>query len=323
MVEIDSDLEVTSQLDEVRLHIESAASEDISFSLAGENVGTFHSLPLVVGVTPHGALDHPVILTAYGRRQGVDKVSQSARLAYVPADKRLVSLWLGHDCTGVTCSDDGLTCRHGACVSDAVDPASLPIYDKNARPRGGDAAPSNGTGGATGGVRPDGGRSNEADASVDVPRGGGAGGSVPGTGGATGKGGATGGTQGAGSGGAAGGAKSPGGVATGGVRGTGGVTGGPTASGGSATGGTATGGMATGGAAAGGAAGSSCFTAAKALCSSCMENGNSLSKKCSDMIDCMAAKWPCSNNCVTDCLNSVAGSGVVQTCATNDVKMCQ
>lgn len=95
------------------------------------------------------------------------------------------------------------------------------------------------------------------------------------------------------------------------------------ATGGAATGGMATGGMATGGMAAGGAAGSSCFTAAKALCSSCMENGNSLSKKCSDMIDCMAAKWPCANNCTTDCLNAVAGSGVVQTCATNNLKMCQ
>jgi hypothetical protein len=51
-----------------------------------------------------------------------------------------------------------------------------------------------------------------------------------------------------------------------------------------------------------------------APCSMCKDNQTSLETKCEAMIDCLAAKYPCTANCATECLNMVGGSGVLSTC---------
>jgi hypothetical protein len=55
-------------------------------------------------------------------------------------------------------------------------------------------------------------------------------------------------------------------------------------------------------------------------CSMCKENGNDVSKKCMDMIDCLESKYPCTkatnpNNCYTNCLNTAQGDSIVDGCA--------
>jgi hypothetical protein len=108
----------------------------------------------------------------------------------------------------------------------------------------------------------------------------------------------------------------------GGARGTGGVTG---AGGARGTGGvTGAGGAITGAGGAGGGA-SNCVGAIQAggyafagvaPCSDCHDNSLSLADKCVGMVDCMAASWPCTGNCATMCLNSVGGSGPVNSCVS-------
>ena len=109
------------------------------------------------------------------------------------------------------------------------------------------------------------------------------------------------------------GGRGVGGAGIGGARATGGTTG---------AGGTGTGGRGTGGRT-GDAGGTNCITAIQgagyafspaAPCSACMENGNSLTVKCMQMIDCLGAGWPCTGNCKTTCLNSVGGSGPLSGC---------
>jgi hypothetical protein len=51
-------------------------------------------------------------------------------------------------------------------------------------------------------------------------------------------------------------------------------------------------------------------------CSQCKDNGVDLAQKCKDMIDCLAPKWPCTNDCVTTCLNEAQGSSVVGNCVS-------
>jgi hypothetical protein len=58
--------------------------------------------------------------------------------------------------------------------------------------------------------------------------------------------------------------------------------------------------------------GYSCGSAAP--CSACNSNGTSLELKCQSALKCIEAKWPCSNNCLTECYNSVGADGVVQSC---------
>lgn len=114
-----------------------------------------------------------------------------------------------------------------------------------------------------------------------------------------------------------GGASSSGGQGAGGGLASGGraATGGSVGSGGASSSGGRSG---TGG----GAGGGNCLTTVQAagyssgsaMCSSCRDNSTPLADKCMAMVDCMASQWPCSGNCETNCLNMVAGSGIVANC---------
>jgi hypothetical protein len=35
------------------------------------------------------------------------------------------------------------------------------------------------------------------------------------------------------------------------------------------------------------------------------------------MIDCLGLSWPCTGNCWNNCLNSVTGNSILNTCVTN------
>jgi hypothetical protein len=50
-------------------------------------------------------------------------------------------------------------------------------------------------------------------------------------------------------------------------------------------------------------------------CSMCKENTVDWSTACMTMIDCMAAMYPCTGNCETNCLNASHGDSTVATCA--------
>ena len=136
-----------------------------------------------------------------------------------------------------------------------------------------------------------------------------------------------------------------GGSGVGGFRGSGGSGAGGSGTGGKGAGGSSMGGRGMGGTGAGGIAvdggsmggrgmggtgaggrivdgGANCVTTIKnagysagtaPACSACMENGNSLTLKCTTMIDCMTGCFG-TNNCETDCLHSVSGSGPLSGC---------
>ena len=49
-------------------------------------------------------------------------------------------------------------------------------------------------------------------------------------------------------------------------------------------------------------------------CATCSENMMSRAVPCMSMIDCLAPIWPCTGNCITNCLNVAIGSSVVSAC---------
>lgn len=51
-------------------------------------------------------------------------------------------------------------------------------------------------------------------------------------------------------------------------------------------------------------------------CSDCKDNSTSKQAECEAVIKCIAAGYPCSGNCETECFNKNGGNGPVQACVT-------
>ena len=52
-------------------------------------------------------------------------------------------------------------------------------------------------------------------------------------------------------------------------------------------------------------------------CSACKENSVSRETICVAMIDCLAAKYPCTGNCWSDCRNKAGANSISELCATD------
>jgi hypothetical protein len=226
-----SDLAVPTEMDSIRIDLQGPTPNVSPFKVFP--LTSSNDLPVVLAVVPPNNQDMAFSATASGFLGGntTPVASQTATLAFLPGESRVLTLFLGR------------ACPSGVCAELTVDPTSLPVYDPKATflfPDAGAGARLDGgadVGAAdvreaeTNGVA-DGGQTGDSavDRAVDVPV-------SPFDSGVGDDGGGTGGTGGSGGG--------TGTVGTGGVGGTTAATGG--AGGGGTGGGGGSGGIVTGG----------------------------------------------------------------------------
>ncbi len=143
IVVVDSDLEVTRELDEVRVTVvgPSGMSAEASQAL-GQAEGP--GLPLTLGVRPSGEALGPVTVTAEGRAAGALVVGRVATTSLVRGEARVLYLFLARDCRGVSCPS-GQTCTENGCAAAQIDPEDLPPWTGEV-PRRDAGAPDGGAG---------------------------------------------------------------------------------------------------------------------------------------------------------------------------------
>lgn len=150
MLVVDSDLPVPDRIDEIRLAITTASSSNEgSYRLAPTPVIGTEQLPLSLGLVPSGRKDGLFRVVAEGRKAGAPVVSQSASSAFLPNQKRILTLRLDRLCAAVPCPP-GQTCRadatRDACVREDVDPLSLPRVEDGGLPPPRADGPTDGAG---------------------------------------------------------------------------------------------------------------------------------------------------------------------------------
>lgn len=208
---VQADAETLSKIDHIEISASRGGEERFlqSYALPAEA-----RLPgtLTLSKDPDADPSDPILVRVVGSKESPEAtVSRSARLGFVKEKTKLLRMPLTAACLNKKC-DPGLTCIDGACVSDTVDPNTLPDFSDNNSAVAGSAG-SSGTSGA-------GGTSGSAGQGGTAGTGGTAGAS--GAGGTAGLGGAAG-T--AGSGGTAGSAGTGGTAGSGGTGGSAGATG--------------------------------------------------------------------------------------------------
>jgi len=130
VVDIDTDLEVPSELDVVRLTV-TGATQTVGPRQIDLTVSDAPTFPLTLGLVPGGALS-PVSITAEAlRTQGVMTpiviVSQQAQTEFVEGRSLLLRMLLLSSCTQIVCGA-GLTCVDGVCADVHRPGPSLPTF---------------------------------------------------------------------------------------------------------------------------------------------------------------------------------------------------
>lgn len=122
LVVVDSN--VPSELDAVQVIVRGSATMSSSGSL------TELPLPRTVGIVFSGGSIGPVEITAIGSRGGVAVVRSVVSTSFIRGRTLVLSMFLARDCRMITCAE-GLTCANGMCVSNVVDPRTLPEWTGN------------------------------------------------------------------------------------------------------------------------------------------------------------------------------------------------
>ncbi len=346
-----SDLTIPTEIDSIHIDVTGPTSARTgSFPLTTGNETGKSKLPVVLALVQASNQDLSFTVTARGflGNNPNPVVSQAARLDFLSDQSRVLTLFLGRACLGVTCGGNN-TCSNGTCAQSIdVNVSSLPAYDPQAPLSSPDAAPGPRLDSGSDGVAAEGGIpdargvdamadegqtvDSAADKPAHLPIPGLDGGVDAGTGGTSGSGGsggttaATGGTGGSGVGGAGDSGlpdapDAPPDVPVGGAGGTTGLDG-TTGTGGTATGGTtdASDGTATGGTSAGGAAGPTGGAAGTGGSCSGTMCGSTCSDLTMDVNNCGQCGRPCQSanvlglSCNAGLCNTAACSGVWGNC---------
>lgn len=116
LVVIQSDLEVPSELDAVRVEVTGGETTTASGTLTGSRAVP---LPRTVTVVRSGGSAGPLVIRAVGSVRGRDVVERTARTAFADGESRVLVLPLARACLERDCVA-GQTCVGGSCGSDEV-----------------------------------------------------------------------------------------------------------------------------------------------------------------------------------------------------------
>lgn len=125
LVVVRSDLSIPEEIDGVRVEVTGTETMTANGALQGPGAQGF---PRTVGIVRSGGRNGPLTIRATATLLGAEVVTRSATTAFVSGQTRVLALSLNRSCAGVVCRS-GQTCAFGDCVSDEVDPDSLPTYD--------------------------------------------------------------------------------------------------------------------------------------------------------------------------------------------------
>jgi hypothetical protein len=124
-VAVFSDFRSPAEMDAIRIDITGTRATSRSFPQTSTGDPDTDKPRVTLDLVPTGANDAGFTVEAIAMLGPSTRVSQSARVAFVPGKVVLLKLRLGKDCLGKPCGA-GLTCSFGQCVGIVVE--SLPPY---------------------------------------------------------------------------------------------------------------------------------------------------------------------------------------------------
>lgn len=129
IVVVDTDLAIPGALDRVDIRVMSPGGRSVSASASFVGAEAV-TLPVSLGVTPSGDGDTGAVrIEVTGLSADTVVVTGRVTTSFVEGERRLVPIFLEAACATVDCSSDEDTCRLGTCVSAAVAPETLPLFD--------------------------------------------------------------------------------------------------------------------------------------------------------------------------------------------------
>ena len=141
IVVVDSDLEVPTEIDSVRIEVRGAGMDRGSTgSLSGQNALPLpRTLDLIHGSGPLGPID----VRAVGLRAGGEVLERQARVSFIAGATVMLRLNLLSQCVRATC-EPGQTCGDGSmrCRPVEIGPEELPVWNGVIPPLFGDAGAS-------------------------------------------------------------------------------------------------------------------------------------------------------------------------------------
>jgi len=128
VVLVDTDLSVPAEMDRFSLKVthRGKAYANHAYPLTPGSAGAA-SLPGTFTVLAGKDLSSQVTVEVVGKKGSVQVVSRTARTHFIEGAALLLRMTLQRACKGKSCPK-GKTCKAGACVSEEVDPATLPRY---------------------------------------------------------------------------------------------------------------------------------------------------------------------------------------------------
>jgi hypothetical protein len=121
LVVVDSDLEVPTAIDAVRVEVSGVTAMSASGSLASA------PLPSTVGLVHRGGALGPVEVIAIGLLGEVEVIRARATTSFVRGQTRVLPIFLSRRCAGQSCPVEQ-TCSVGECVDPFVDPVTLEAW---------------------------------------------------------------------------------------------------------------------------------------------------------------------------------------------------
>jgi len=124
VVAVDTDLMVPTDVDSLHIEVEGPSG---MLQTANVDLTMQTDRPFALGLRPASDVLEPVTIRASARLAGAVVVERTVVTGFIKDKSLLVSIWLRASCQGVGCPD-GRSCDDGACVSNAVNAASLPAF---------------------------------------------------------------------------------------------------------------------------------------------------------------------------------------------------
>jgi hypothetical protein len=124
VVVIDSDLAVPARLDAIALEVETPSGDSLE---AEQPLSEAAQLPLTMVLEWRSGPLSPIVVTAWGRKEGRSSFQVTVSTGFVANESRMVRLVLQAQCRAAICEDERV-CRGGSCAAPLVPAELLPPF---------------------------------------------------------------------------------------------------------------------------------------------------------------------------------------------------